>query len=552
MIFGKVHERIVGGLRGCNAFVMLIVCVWVVLPVSGMEYATHNLLLEGEMWRGAFVSNGEDQPYVNMKKLLDLERDNFGCATAPLLVSSAGRYVWSERPFSFIVTNNVLTLVSSYEQVNPVSAGKTLRDAFRAASSRHFRADGRMPPAEFFEKPQFNNWIELYIRGTTQKTVENYTEEISDNGFPCGVYMMDGGYMPHQGCYSFVDTDFPDPKRMFAKIRDKGWKSLVWTAHFVSPDSREYKRLRYHKKTAALDLLCHQKKGTGAAVVRWWSGISAVYDLTNPKGRDYYVNELETFLSKYGIDGLKFDAGDQHLFAPGVDVRFYRPEQTGVDYIEEYGRVAAQFPYNEIRSCYKCGGKPLVLRLMDKLHRWKDLRDIIPEMEAAGLCGYAFTVADMIGGGNCGSYPPSGFTIDQKLFVRSCALQALMPMMQFSLAPWKVLSKENLDHCRKFAELHCRFAPYILECAADAAKTGEPVFRSMEYQFPHQGFDRKMQQFMLGSRYLVAPVVQEDDSATVELPAGRWRDDLGEVIEGPRTLHLEKVPLSRLPHYERL
>ena len=172
MIFGKVLERIVGGLRGCNAFVMLIVCIWVVLPVSGMEYATHNPLLQGEMWRGAFISNGENQPYVNMKKALDLERDNFGCATAPFLVSSAGRYVWSERPFSFIVTNNVLTLVSSYEQVKPVSAGKTLRDAFRAASSRHFRADGRMPPAEFFEKPQFNNWIELYIRGTTQKTVE--------------------------------------------------------------------------------------------------------------------------------------------------------------------------------------------------------------------------------------------------------------------------------------------------------------------------------------------------------------------------------------------
>ena len=64
------------------------------------------------MWRGAFISNGENQPYVNMKKALDLERDNFGCATAPLLVSSVGRYVWSERPFSFIVTNNVLTLVS--------------------------------------------------------------------------------------------------------------------------------------------------------------------------------------------------------------------------------------------------------------------------------------------------------------------------------------------------------------------------------------------------------------------------------------------------------
>ena len=153
-------------------------CLWTAVSAYGAEFVTHTSLIEGEMWRGAFVSNGENQPYVNMKKMLDLERDNFGCATAPFLVSSAGRYVWSERPFSFIVTNSVLTIHSSYEQVKPVSTGKTLRDAFRTASSRHFRADGRMPPAEFFEKPQFNNWIELYIRGTNQKTVEDYADEI--------------------------------------------------------------------------------------------------------------------------------------------------------------------------------------------------------------------------------------------------------------------------------------------------------------------------------------------------------------------------------------
>jgi hypothetical protein len=33
---------------------------------------------------------------------------------------------------------------------------------------------------------------------------------------------------------------------------------------------------------------------------------------------------------------------------------------------------------------------------------------------------------------------------------------------------------------------------------------------------------------------------------------GRWRDDLGATIEGPKTLRLEKVPLSRLPRYERI
>lgn len=41
-----------------------------------------------------------------------------------------------------------------------------------------------------------------------------------------------------------------------------------------------------------------------------------------------------------------------------------------------------------------------------------------------------------------------------------------------------------------------------------------------------------------------------ETAKTVELPAGRWRDDLGETHVGPKTLRLEDVPLARLPHYE--
>ena len=74
----------------------------------------------------------------------------------------------------------------------------------------------------------------------------------------------------------------------------------------------------------------------------------------------------------------------------------------------------------------------------------------------------------------------------------------------------------------------------------------------MEYEFPHQGFNRPMQQFMLGSRWLVAPVITPDDAKVVELPKGKWRDDLGAVQVGPAKLSLTDVPLSRLPRYERL
>jgi hypothetical protein len=47
-------------------------------------------------------------------------------------------------------------------------------------------------------------------------------------------------------------------------------------------------------------------------------------------------------------------------------------------------------------------------------------------------------------------------------------------------------------------------------------------------------------------------VTTEDDAVTVELPAGRWRDDLGEIHAGPKSVHLKDVPLPRLPRFERL
>jgi hypothetical protein len=53
-------------------------------------------------------------------------------------------------------------------------------------------------------------------------------------------------------------------------------------------------------------------------------------------------------------------------------------------------------------------------------------------------------------------------------------------------------------------------ALYSVQTAAD---TGEPIVRTMEYEFSDQGFNRRMPQYMLGPEYLVAPVTNEDDSA---------------------------------------
>lgn len=184
-------------------------------------------------------------------------------------------------------------------------------------------------------------------------------------------------------------------------------------------------------------------------------------------------------------------------------------------------------------------------------HGWEELKTIIPNLLVAGLCGYPYAFGDMIGGGLSSSYEP-GKEFNHKLFVRSCQLQALMPMMQFSAAPWRVLTPEECEICRQFAILHTEFAPYIMEQVHHASATGEPILRSMEYEFPGRGYEQVDTQYMFGPSFLVAPVLSQDDSKTVYLPEGTWRDDLGQMFYGPQVLELTDIPLNRLPYYERI
>ncbi len=101
------------------------------------------------------------------------------------------------------------------------------------------------------------------------------------------------------------------------------------------------------------------------------------------------------------------------------------------------------------------GGEALVQRLGDKDYSWNAVGLLIPDMIAAGLLGYAYACPDMIGGGQFASFLGVDQTkLDQELIVRSCQVHALMPMMQFSVAPWRILDEKHLAICRDYARLH--------------------------------------------------------------------------------------------------
>ena len=507
--------------------------------------------LAGEKWWGGILHRGWEMPYGNTPRPIDLGLE--GGVTAPFLVSSAGRYVWSDRPFVYAFTNDVLTVTSDMEKVEPIVAGTTLREAYLAASAKHFPFNGRTPAELLFAKPQWNNWIEIAIQGMRQTSVDAYTEALARSGFPCGVYIMDGGWLSHNGSYRFHAPDFPESRTRLVVGEDilaVDHVALPVAQHLVLAAVGAHERRRPdHRLPPLLADAEEHAPGVRAGVVWWWSGISCVWDLTYALGWDDYAQTLRRFAAEYGIDGFKWDAGDVGPMARTL--RFHDPAKRAVDWAHDYVRVGAElFPYNEYRVGFRTGGMPVMQRLPDVYHRWEAIRRVSGMVQAAGLLGSPYVVADMVGGGEATTYRPGGF-FSEKLFVRSCALAALHPMMQFSAAPWRYLSPGNVEICRAFANLHVEFAPYILDLARHAARTGEPIVRTMEYEFPHAGFAKPMTQFMLGPKWLVAPVTAEDDAVTVELPAGRWTDDLGTVHVGPKTLTLTHVPLGRLPRYAR-
>lgn len=523
------------------AFVYLLTC-FLTVQAQG-KYKTEVTMLPGEKWWGGLVAIGSRMPFGEQMRLYDLSSMNLNNQGIPLLLSSGGRYVWSDRPFAFEVKDGVLLLHSDSEKLIPVAAGATLRDAYLAASAAHFPPSGKLPDPLFFSMPQYNTWIEL-MYNQNQHDILAYAENVKKHGFPTGVFMVDDNWQKYYGNFEFKPDRFPDPKGMIDKLHADGFKIMFWICPFVSPDSPEYRFL------AGKGYLIKEKKTGQPAIIRWWNGCSACYDLSNPEAAVYFKEVLRKMQADYGVDGFKFDAGDVEHYRG--DYAFYDQDATPVDMCENWAKIGLDFPFNEYRAGWKMGGQALVQRLGDKDYSWNAVGLLIPDMIAAGLLGQLYTCPDMIGGGQFGSFLGVDQTkLDQKLIVRSCQVHALMPMMQFSVAPWRILNEENLAICRKYAHLHEQMGDYILKQARQASKTGEPIIRHMEYAFPHQGFADCKDQFMLGDKYLVAPVVTPDDTRTVKLPRGTWKDDEGKKFRGPKEITIT-VPLERLPYYEKV
>ena len=379
-----------------------------------------------------------------------------------------------------------------------------------------------------------------------------YAREIIENGFTPGILMIDEGWQKDYGNWDFDSLKFPEPKKMIDELHSMGFTVMLWVVPSVRPDGLFFiQHAMKELNPENYDKLFLRNKDGKIALSEWWNGFSAMLDFTKDCDCEYLDKQLHYLMDKYGVDGFKFDGGTVERYSnisskTGDVDDTCTPAERNIAW-NEFG---ARYKFHEYKDTFKGGGKRTIQRIRDRGHSWDGdgLNTLIPNAILQGILGHPFICPDMIGGGEW-IVRELSMPVDEELFVRMAQCSALFPMMQFSWAPWEAVSEEYLTCIKAAEKLHNKFSETILSLVKDAHENGEPILRSLEYNYPHKGYHKITDTFMLGEKILVAPIIVKGmKEREIHLPDGKWQGFDGKIYTGGKVISIP-VTLKDLPYF---
>ena len=177
------------------------------------------------------------------------------------------------------------------------------------------------------------------------------------------------------------------------------------------------------------------------------------------------------------------------------------------------------------------------------------LRSIVASALTASIGGYSWLVPYRVG--TVGRTP-----LTEELYIRWVQAVALMPKMAFHTPPWEV-GPRAVEATRAAIALHQSLEDVFVELAKVRVREGHPLIRPLWYEAPDDANTYAIDdQFMLGDRFLVAPVLYvAQRSRLVYLPEGNWTEVSGSsghrVYQGGRWRRFS-APLERLLYFKKV
>lgn len=467
----------------------------------------------GEHWWGLYVGGGSGCCFSDPFSAA-ADSCGRGFFTVPMMVSSNGRYVWSGEPFHVSFDSEKFTLTSGYENIKVQKGGKNLREAYLVCYHNNIRVSGETPPEELFTRPVYDISIEEPVAPGAKKLRE-YAGSILGAGLPAGTFIIPRGWESLSAGLEFSRDLYPDPAADISDLHDRGFRVMLTLSPYIPAYGK-----RYTDAVAAGKLLLDE--GGNPVVFKDRGGYSACLDFSSPAVAEEFTHEAKLLMDRYGVDGFMLDCKEIIPYLTN-DIVLLK------EFVENWNGVGAHFDMKIYSSVFYSPGSAVVTGLgdMQQTLTWDRLADAACNSVSAGLSGYIHPYYQM---GHVGG------DTDELLLLRAIQLAMSMPVAVLPPSAWNMKNRQYREEVMKAVAARENISEYMAGLVRGSGSTAEPLARHMAYQYPNQGFYNCADQFMLGTKYIVAPVLDNSGKRTVRLPRGVWVSSDGQRYRGPRVI----------------
>ena len=539
-------------------------------PIRGGDY---ECTLRFEAQREKLYGMGQyQQDCLDLKGCtLELAQRN-SQASVPFLLSSLGYGFLFNQPavgkatFAKNVTEWHVESVRQLDYWITVGTPKQILANYTALA-------GRAPE---FPENALGLW-QCKLRYRTQEEVLSVAREYHRRGIPLDVIVIDFFHWTRQGEWKFDPVYWPDPAAMVRELKSYGIRCMISVWPTVDKKSENFAEMRQK------GLLIRPERGSQCFD---FLGDSYLYDATNPAAQAYLWDKCRRNYFEDGIDMFWLDEAEPEYTAYDFDnYRYYLGTdlQVGNVYPVMHAKAfwdgqtaAGQKDICNLIRCAWAGSQKygVVLWSGDIIGNFETLRDQFAAGLNVSLAGIPWWTTDI-----------GGFFVDvtapghKELLVRWFEWATFCPVLRLhgdkgpcESAPlddrdwgggfchtgrdnelWSY-GEDVYEILKHYVAVREQMKPYLKEVMREASENGSPVMRAMFYEFPDDPMCWEAdEQYMFGSRYLVAPVLYAGMAERdVYLPAGKWKNmATGEELAGGRKVTVA-APLEVIPVFEKL
>lgn len=355
-------------------------------------------------------------------------------------------------------------------------------------------------------------------------TVSSFIKGMKDRDIPLRTFHFDCYWMKgFQWCdFEFDPEYFPDPAKLLAGLKkDYGINVCVWINSYIGQESSLFKDADKN------GYLIKNLDDTSYQTDLWQAGMGIV-DFTNPDAVKWFQSHLERLVD-IGVDCFKTDFGER---IPIHGVKYH----DGSDPVAMHNYYTLLYNKCVFEVLEKKFGKhkaTLFARSAtvgsqqypvhwggDSESTFEALAEEIRGGLSFALSGFGFWSHDISGF--------EGYDLpDPALYKRWVAFGLLsshsrLHGSQTYRVPW-LYDEESVDVLRFFTKLKLSLMPYIYNIAIEAHTKAVPVLRPLLLEFFNDiTAVQQDNEFLLGDKFLVAPVADASNEITYYVPKGDW------------------------------